>query len=134
VRERERREIGEEREERERERKERERERTREERERERRKIERERERYKRGREREDMDERYPKRNGESSESDETQHENYILFSQSDGRPLPSPNLHIIHMDWRAAGPPTLMLLLVCLTALPLVILYVSEHASAMAA
>ena len=80
------------------------------------------------------MDERYPKRNGESSESDETQHENYILFSQSDGRPLPSPNLHIIHMDWRAAGPPTLMLLLLCLTALPLVILYVSEHASAMAA
>ena len=80
------------------------------------------------------MDERYPKRNGESSESDETQHENYILFSQSDGRPLPSPNLHIIHMDWRAAGPPTLMLLLLCLTAFPLVILYVSEHASAMAA
>ena len=79
------------------------------------------------------MDERYPKRNGESSESDEKQHESYVLFAKSDGQPLPSHKLHIIHMDWRAAGPPTLMLLLLYLTALPLVILYVSEHASAMA-
>jgi len=72
--------------------------------------------------------------NRESSESDEKQHESYVLFAKSDGQPLPSHKLHIIHMDWLAPGLPTLMLLLLCLTAFPLVILYVSEQASAMAA
>ena len=72
--------------------------------------------------------------NRESSESDEKEHESYVLFAKSDGQPLPSHKLHIIHMDWLASGLPTLMLLLLCLTAFPLVILYVSEQASAMAA